>query len=290
MLTARCNLSCRYCFREATQSIIDKELSFEDVKLAIKKLYDDFNIRKITISGGEPTFWKDNISENFIGLIDYLKQFKSEKEEDNLKIVLITNGTLLTPTIMKQLVGVVDKITITIDAVNARTLTKLGRNTGCGDYFEKSIERINKLADLGMEIKLHSVVSKINYDDILDLAYFLRDNLNVKIQKWKLFQYMGFGNLKIDEEFNISKEKFVNLQKQLEDIFKNKDINFSFKSVDDQEVSLFNLLPDGRFEYAITEDGLCKRGYSKPIFNYSSWTSLLNDCPNNSTIFNHLNI
>ena len=56
MLTSRCNLSCRYCFRDTSKKSLESELNLEEIKNAISKLYNDFNVRKLTISGGEPTF------------------------------------------------------------------------------------------------------------------------------------------------------------------------------------------------------------------------------------------
>ena len=59
---------------------------------------------------------KDNNCENFINLIEFLRQFKSKNKTDNLRIILITNAVLLTPQVINYLVGVVDRVTVTIDA------------------------------------------------------------------------------------------------------------------------------------------------------------------------------
>ena len=289
MLTSRCNLNCRYCFRDSSKHSIDSELSVEEIKTAIRKLYYDFDIRKITLSGGEPTFLKDNNCENFINLIEFLRQFKSKNKTDNLRIILITNAVLLTPQVINYLVGVVDRVTVTIDAYDDIILRMIGRNNGVYDsYFERSFSRIKLLSDMGFEIKLHSVVSPVNYNSLIDLGRYIKKRTDINIVKWKFFQYMGFGNHSIDLEFQIDNEKYFSLKKIIEKEIAPRSIEISFKSVANQEASLFDLLPDGKFEYFIEQDGVKVRKKSKKIFEYTSWYDLFEDCQIDQEMFRKL--
>lgn len=291
MLTSRCNLNCRYCFRDGSKQSIDSELSIEEIKTAITKLYYDFDIRKITLSGGEPTFLKDNNCENFIELIEFLRQFKSENKKDNLRIILITNAVLMTPRVISHLVGVVDRVTVTIDACDDKILKIIGRNNGLYDsYFERSFSRIKLLSDMGFEIKLHSVVSPINYNSLIDLARYIKKRTDINIVKWKFFQYMGFGNQSIDLEFQINNDKFFSLKEIIENEIAPRSIEIGFKSVAEQESSLFDILPDGKFEYFIEQDGIKVRKKSKKIFEYNSWDDLFTDCPIDKEMFCKLHI
>jgi molybdenum cofactor biosynthesis enzyme MoaA len=291
MLTTRCNLCCRYCFRDYTKQTIAAELSVDSIKKVVAKLYRDFGVRKLTLSGGEPTFIKNDNCQSFIELMDDLRQYKHDNKEDNLRIVLITNAVLLTEKAIRHMVGVVDRITITIDALDEDVLTSLGRNTPkYNSYVERSFNRIKFLSDMGFEIKLHSVVTPLNYDSLVELAKYISVRNDIRIIKWKLFQYMGFGNTVADEEFRIDETKYWALKSKLEEILFSCNTKVSFKSIDDQEQSLFDLLPDGTFEYLSTQNGQKQRHHSKPVFEYDSWEKLLADCPIDENMFRRLHV
>lgn len=279
MITSRCNLNCGYCFRDSSKKSLDSELSIEEIKQTITKLYNDYNVRKITISGGEPTFLKDNECKNFIELIDFLKSFKHKDSNDNLRIILITNAILLNEQVISQMVGVVDRITITIDALDEEILRKIGRSNEInGSYLNRTFNKMHILTKLGFEIKLHSVVSPINYDSLIDLAKYINTRTDINIVKWKFFQYMGFGNAKVDKVYSIDDDKYLALKEKIVSSLSLKNIEISFKSIKNQEATLFNLLPNGKFEYFVSQDGKKVRNQSKILFNYNNWDELFDDC------------
>ena len=286
MLTSRCNLNCKYCFRDASKESIDGELSLDEIKRAIDLLYDKFNVRKITLSGGEPTFLKSNDCSDFVELIKHIKKYKTDDPKTNLRVILITNAILLTEEVAQYMIGVIDRVTITIDAKDNRILENLGRNNLSNTlYFENSISKIKMLSKLGFEIKLHSVVSPINYNDLIELAKYLKSNKEFNIIKWKFFQYMTFGNPNVDKIFNISDKKYYALENIIKEELSGSGIDIGFKSISKQEESLFDLLPNGRFEYITTKDGKNERALTKKIFEYNGWDDLFNRHPINKDIF-----
>lgn len=286
MLTARCNLNCKYCFRNSSEEYFNSELSIDDIKKMIDILYHKFNVRKITLSGGEPTFLKDNNCENFIKIIDHLRQYKNQDDNLNLKIILITNAILLSSEVIEQIKGVVDRVTVTIDAFDEEILTKLGRNNyQYTSYLDRTFSRLKELSDLGFEIKLHSVVSKVNYDSLIRLSNYISTRDDIKIIKWKFFQYMGFGSPDVDAIFSIENCEYWNLKSLLEKELGNRNLALSFKSVEKQEETLLSLLPNGKIEYFEEIDGKKVRKYSKKFFEYENWDEFLEDCKIDKQMF-----
>jgi hypothetical protein len=141
------------------------------------------------------------------------------------------------------------------------------------------------LSDAGFEIKLHSVVSPVNWDSLIELARYINKRTDINIVRWKFFQYMGFGNEKVDEAFSISDEKYWELKPLIEKEVSNRDIEIGFKSVEKQEQTLFDLLPDGTFEYCEKQNGGIVRKRSKKLFEYNSWDELFEDCPIDRSVF-----
>ena len=73
MLTPLCVLNCGYCFRDCSPASVASELSLENKKKAVEALYR-LNVRKLTLSGGEPLFIGGNKVSDFLSLIDFIKR------------------------------------------------------------------------------------------------------------------------------------------------------------------------------------------------------------------------
>ena len=155
MTTPRCILNCGYCFRDTSPESIAAELPIDKIMELVTHLYKNFNVRKLTISGGEPTVLGGVKNTNFLELIRHLKQFKSNIKEDNLRIELLSNAVNLTSDITEQLVGIVDRITITLDSLDENVLNRIGRNTGpYRDYVARFRERFADFTSKGFDLKL----------------------------------------------------------------------------------------------------------------------------------------
>lgn len=107
MLTADCNLRCRYCYQRKKEAYMDKE--------TIKQSVDFFNQNTksnepvIHIFGGEPFL----APENMDFLFDY-----ALKSNDKIRFEIITNGTLLNDKIKKLLKNyksVIKKLIISVN-------------------------------------------------------------------------------------------------------------------------------------------------------------------------------
>lgn len=88
-LTEQCNLNCSYCY---IQKNFQSTLNIDQIKKAVDIFFEycsPLEPATITILGGEPLMVYPLLLET----IDYV----NKKFEDNVNIILFTNGTLLTP-------------------------------------------------------------------------------------------------------------------------------------------------------------------------------------------------
>ena len=81
-ITSQCNLKCRHCYIEATESAKDNEMTTEEGKAFIDDL-SEMKIPVLMFSGGEPLVRRD------------LFELAAYAVEKGLRIVLSTNGTLI---------------------------------------------------------------------------------------------------------------------------------------------------------------------------------------------------
>jgi MoaA/NifB/PqqE/SkfB family radical SAM enzyme len=276
MITQRCVLNCGYCFRDTSKEALKQEIQVQEMKAIIDHLYHIFNIRKLTISGGEPLFLGGKIRSDFLQLIKYLSRYKFEDESKNLRVELLSNGVLMNKEVLKAMQGVVERITITIDSIDNDTLSKLGRNTSkYKKYFERFNLRIREYHDYGFEVKLHSVVTPVNFDKLEELAHYVIDN-ELPINRWKLYQYMSYGMPETDRIFSISDKKYIEMKHRFESMDFGT-IEIVFKDNQMMSDSMVNLWPNGKIESYYQKDGERVRFFSKVITEYKTLDEWMED-------------
>lgn len=277
MITPRCILNCKYCFRDTSPESIRSELDVEDVKKVITHLYKNLNIRKLTISGGEPTIVGGVTNTKFLEIIKHIKQFKSSNKEDNLRVELLSNAVNLTEDVVVQLKGIVDRITITLDTIDEDTLTKLGRNTNVyKNYLSRFVDRFKLFSKHGFDVKIHSVITPVNYEGLSDLVKYIMSFENeVSISRWKFYQYMTYGIEETDRIFSISDELYNKAKENILEIGENSKIDFTFKDNQLMAESMINLLHSGKLESYHEEDDKIIKNISNNILEYNSMDELL---------------
>lgn len=133
-LTSKCNLHCIHCCVDAGK-ISPNELKKDEWIVAFDKAIQ-WNPRAIMLSGGEPMIRKD-----FFELLKYLRVNYSGK------IVVSTNGTLISEDNVVELVKNSDEIDISLDGYDEKSCSVI-RGKG---VFNKVINSINLLHKNGFD-------------------------------------------------------------------------------------------------------------------------------------------
>ncbi len=277
MLTPRCLLNCGYCFRDTSKESLLRELTLEDKKKVIFSLVENLNVRKITLSGGEPTIIGGVVLTQFFELIDYIRLIKVNNP--TLRIELLTNGILLEKEVLQRLVGVVDRITITLDTINEKVLEKIGRNTpSYKDYLKRFEKRMSDMNDLGFETKIHSVITPVNYDYLEELAQYIKAHNDIfKINRWKFYQYMTYDDPVKDAIFQIDDQRYQLIKGKIEKILEGTSIELAFKDNQLMADSMLNLTHHGCMEHIYSSNGQKEKCLSKPVWEYSNVEELAED-------------
>ena len=101
----RCNSHCGYCNLPLNKG--HYELTREEIRQVFSRLYRDNGIRYLFVQGGEPLLRKD--------LVEILQDLA----KIGYRLGLVTNGTLLTPSIIKRLAQLPISISVSFVAVAA---------------------------------------------------------------------------------------------------------------------------------------------------------------------------
>jgi len=156
-LTNACNLACIHCRASAIKDPAPDELSTAQAKHFVDELVEYKPI--IILTGGEPLLRSD--------VYDIAKYASGH----GLRVVLATNGTLLTPEIVKKLKDVgIQRVSISIDGSTKETHDTFRGEIGA---FESALRGIDILKNEGLSFQINTTITKRNLTqipNIYDLA------------------------------------------------------------------------------------------------------------------------
>lgn len=222
-----CNEHCEYCFATFNNKSITTPLNIDQVNQILTQLYNA-GTKKITFAGGEPTLFND-----LGNAIVHAKQL-------GMITCVVTNGARLAE-LLKNYGKYLDWVAFSIDSVHEDIQQKLGR--GNGDYIEKSIQLATICHEIGIKVKLNTVVTDWNYND--DFSQLVRA---IRPKRWKIFQVLpikGQNDGKV-EKLLIDSEKFQNFLTKNQHLG-NKDLQVVPEDNDAMTESYVMIDPEGRF-------------------------------------------
>jgi len=145
-------------------------LTISNLEKLIKDLVIEFDVKYAILGGGEPTIDK------------YLPEIVRILKSYNISIRLLTNAYLLSKDYLMKLIDndfkISDLIVVSIKALNPdkhRFITGIDNS--------KILENVKLMYELGISISIETVYvpELITFDDIVNLAKWIKENLNHKI-------------------------------------------------------------------------------------------------------------
>jgi len=149
-LTNACNLACIHCRASAIKDPSPDELSTDEAKHFVDELVEYKPI--IILTGGEPLLRAD------------VYDIAGYAQGRGLRVVLATNGTLLTPDIARRLKEVgIQRVSISIDGSNAVTHDAFRGEPGA---FDAALGGIDILKKEGLSFQVNTTITKRNLEEI----------------------------------------------------------------------------------------------------------------------------
>src|SRR5215471_19086023 len=179
-VTDRCNFRCTYCMPLDEYKWIERQevLSFEEIERLVR-LFLDFGIQKVRLTGGEPLVRRD-----LYRLIARLAAVPGLAD-----ISLTTNGALLAEQADALYAAGLRRINVSVDTLNKDRFTALTKRGKLDDV----LAGLFAAKKAGMSpIKLNAVIIRgTNNDEILPLVEFARTNGF----EMRFIEYMDVGNV-----------------------------------------------------------------------------------------------
>jgi len=152
-------------------------LSFEEIA-RLASLFQSLGVNKIRLTGGEPLLRK-----NIERLVEMLARL------GGLEITLTTNGTLLAKMARTLHAAGLDRVTVSLDALDDKTFRKMN---DAGFPVAKVLEGIDAAAAAGLKpVKVNMVVKRgVNDAGILEMARHFRGSGHIL----RFIEYMDVGS------------------------------------------------------------------------------------------------
>jgi cyclic pyranopterin phosphate synthase len=165
-ITDQCNYKCVYC-RTGNEGALYDDLPFADY-LRMARVLAGLGIRKIRLTGGEPLLRR--------GIVDFVRDLSQLRSADDerLDIALTTNGHLLATLAQPLKDAGLNRVTVSMDAVDPDRFARITRVPGGYDHVLSGI-RAAKRAGLD-PVKVNCVLLRgFNEDQIIPFGMFARE-------------------------------------------------------------------------------------------------------------------
>ncbi|HJT71680.1 MAG TPA: GTP 3',8-cyclase MoaA [Terriglobales bacterium] len=165
-ITDRCNYKCVYC-RTGNEGAIYGELPFADY-LRMARVLVSLGITKIRITGGEPLLRK--------GVVEFVRELSVLRANSGyeLDLAITTNGHLLADLVQPLRDAGLNRVTVSMDAVDADRFAKITRVPG---GFNHVLAGVRAARDAGLgPVKVNCVLMRgFNEDQIIPFGKFARE-------------------------------------------------------------------------------------------------------------------
>jgi AdoMet-dependent heme synthase len=202
-LTKRCNLNCAHCYLDAQQrmSITDGELKDDEVLGLLNEIGKRAPGTILVLTGGEPLLHPD------------LDAFVTKGVEANLRMVLGTNGVLLTQARALQLKNAgLEGMGISLDSTRPSSHDSF---RGMSGAFFKSCNAVRICRDANIHVQIHFTVTRWNRMEVAN-AVVMAKNLGAAIINFFFLVCVGRGEGTMDltpAEYEITLQEIAILQK-----------------------------------------------------------------------------
>jgi cyclic pyranopterin phosphate synthase len=165
-ITDRCNYKCVYC-RTGNEGAVYAELPFADY-LRMARVLVSLGIKKIRLTGGEPLLRR--------GVVDFVQELAKLRSPDGepLDLAMTTNGHLLAGMAQPLKDAGLNRITVSMDAVDPDRFARITRVAGGFDHVLAGM-RAARDAEL-WPVKVNCVLMRgFNEDQIIPFGMFARE-------------------------------------------------------------------------------------------------------------------
>ncbi|KAG6040874.1 hypothetical protein E4U41_006786 [Claviceps citrina] len=204
-ITERCNLRCVYCMpAEGVPLSPNRELLTTPEIIMLSSLFVSQGVRKIRLTGGEPTVRRD-----IIPLMQQIGALRTHGHDGLEELCITTNGISLHRKLESMVQAGLTGVNLSLDTLDPWQFQIMTRRKGL-DAVRNSIDRILEMNKLGagIKLKINCVVMRgVNDGEILSFVDMTRD----KDLEVRFIEYMPFDGNKWDKNKMLGYSEILNM-------------------------------------------------------------------------------
>ncbi len=194
-LSHDCNMECAYCYQKSgtfkkETEYMSKEVAYKSIEFLFKNSLD--HQIQLNISGGEPL-----LNEDLVSFIIQIARENEEKYEKDLKIALLTNGTLLNKKILSDLVDNQVELIIHLSELKNHNLSQ---------------ERLEWIKESGIDYQIKGIIHSNN------LIYLPEVLAKYEMEQYSLI-WLDLIGAKPETEFAFNSEDLELLKEYIDQLF-----------------------------------------------------------------------
>ncbi len=217
LLTDQCNFRCKYCFIENTLpnqhkfSMMSEKTAKKGIDLfakCLKKNPPELSLEEKTVIfyGGEPL-----LNQSILKVVlDYISQLQAkDRLPENLKKILITNGSLIDQEIGKIIKDQEVSVSVSLDGwerINDSYRLDLNGN----GTFKKTIRGIKILRDLEVPVSISCTITPKNLDYLEDVFTWFIEKIGINAMGFNLLVDLPFLSLSDEAYIERATRKLIN--------------------------------------------------------------------------------
>ncbi len=187
-ITNICNLACKHCYLHDPGKL---EIDPDIFEKAVSQ-FEEMGGLKLMISGGEPLMHSE-----FWELMEILPSYE-------LRVVVLSNGTLIDRITAKKLSGYVHEVQVSIDGIRSHDLLR-----GKGSY-DRSMRGVSNLGESGIPVSIATMVHKFNTDEFDEMEKLFSKK---GVTSWSVDVPCIVGTLAENRDFVVDLKEAANFLK-----------------------------------------------------------------------------
>lgn len=167
-ITNSCNLNCRYCYIHKDDTTMPDSILYKSLDMMLESCKkNNYETLSLMLVGGEPLTRFEKIKE----IVEYCS---NNKGDINVRYILPTNGTLITPEVAKYITDNHMTVGVSIDGNEEYHDINRVNRAGKGSY-KKAMQGVDNLIAQGVKPSIMVTVTNENLDGLPDLTKILID-------------------------------------------------------------------------------------------------------------------
>ncbi len=217
-ITYRCNLKCVFCYAgsgcTANPTGSSKEMTTEQIKEVLWKIFHQAKTPSVSFTGGEPT-----LIPELPALIRYAKEL-------GMRVNLITNGTLITPALARTYAEHgLDSAQVSLEGVSADTHDRIVSLPGA---YHKTLKAIEYLKAARILTHTNTTITRTNLHECDKFPSFIKTTLGNR--KFSMNLMIPTGSGAIHDQFIVFYQEIGDYVKQIIAASKQEGVEFMWYS------------------------------------------------------------